>query len=465
MGKIFNALERYQNERNDSRQNKMKLTNSDWIVLLNYDRESGHLLQYDSGTGRLDGNSIEVLKNNGTIHRLLEHKLIFPGGKLTPLAKKVVEKRKHEPKKSLKILDQDPSLKEKKIETSDNNVGQRDVQTSDQETELKDSDNAKSTPPLKEKAEEAPQNLKPELVSDFSDLKSCSQLLSSEAQQQCGSRIHELKQPQLDTSPPETLVDSEVDEQADSQLANKLNRPETSFRDKKLHESLVCLNKPDSFEAEQFKILRTNLLYPVVGNPPRSILITGANPGEGKSFVASNLAITVALNIDKFVLLVDCDLRRPVIHRRFGFKNVPGLSEYLTNGSALPSLLLQTPFEKLTILPGGNPPPNPSELLSSDRMSDLLKEITERYSDRLIIIDSPPPSLTAETGVLARQVEGILLVVKAYKTGREDVANLIEKLGKDKIIGSVFNYFDYRTMGYSGYKKYSNYGRYYKNII
>jgi protein-tyrosine kinase len=222
--------------------------------------------------------------------------------------------------------------------------------------------------------------------------------------------------------------------------------------------SLVSLFNPQSFEAEQFKILRSNLLFPVSGNPPRSVMVTSPMPGEGKSFVASNLAISVALNINRHVLLMDCDLRRPCIHTRFGFGDGPGLTDYLANGTSLSDLLIRTSIDKLTILPAGRPPDNPSELLSSERMSELLAEATARYHDRLIILDSPPPSLTAETSVLARWVDGVVIVIKQGETPREGVSDVIDKMGRDKIIGAIMNNFEVYSSRY--------YGRYYgKNKV
>jgi exopolysaccharide/PEP-CTERM locus tyrosine autokinase len=222
--------------------------------------------------------------------------------------------------------------------------------------------------------------------------------------------------------------------------------------------SLVTLLQPRSFEAEQFKMLRTNILFPASGKPPRSILITSALPGDGKSFVASNLAISFAMNLDRRVLLIDADIRKPEIHKRFGIEGKRGLSDFLTKATPLPSLLRRTNLTNLTILPGGRPPHNPSELLSSEKMPALLKEVTTRYSDRYVIVDSPPPKLTSETGVLARMVDGILLVVRAGITNREIVQELVELLGKEKILGIVLN--DYDAMHPSRYYGYGRYGRY-----
>jgi len=227
--------------------------------------------------------------------------------------------------------------------------------------------------------------------------------------------------------------------------------------------NLVALLKPQSFETEQFKILRTNLLFPTSGRSPRSIMVTSAVPGEGKSFVSSNLAISIAQSIQEYVLLMDCDIRRPCVHTRFGFKNVPGLSEHLTRGVPLNSLILKTAVNKLSILPGGRPPHNPSELLSSQHMSKLLQEVKYRYSDRYIVIDSPPPKLTAESAAISRQVDGVLIVVEHGRTPRNMVLDLMEIMGKDKILGVIFNKLDMRFTNYYGLGKYGKYGAYYSH--
>jgi len=225
----------------------------------------------------------------------------------------------------------------------------------------------------------------------------------------------------------------------------------------KINESLVTLLNPDSFEAEQFKILRANLLFPVSGSPPRTIMVTSAVPGEGKSFVSANLAISIAQGIDEHVLLMDCDIRKPCLHTRFGFNDVRGLSDYLANGTSISSVLLKTKLKKLTILPGGKPYNNPSELLTSEKMSALLKEVKIRYKNRYIIIDSPPPQLTAESGAIARQVDGIILVIKYGSTNREIVSDLIDIIGKEKILGVIINWFDMRSSSYYGYGQYNKY--------
>jgi protein-tyrosine kinase len=221
--------------------------------------------------------------------------------------------------------------------------------------------------------------------------------------------------------------------------------------------SLVTGLEPQSIEAEQFRLLKNNILFPEKGTPPKSIMITSVSPSEGKSFVAANLAISIAQNIDEYVLLLDCDLRSPSIQSMFGLPDSPGLSEYLSGTQQLSSLLVKSFLDKLTILPAGGIPANPSELLSSERMKRLIREVKQRYSDRYIIFDTPPPHLTSETNAISRQVDGIVIVIQQGKTRKKNVLDLIEMYGKEKILGVVYN-FAKRGIGY-GYGKYG-YGKY-----
>jgi exopolysaccharide/PEP-CTERM locus tyrosine autokinase len=221
--------------------------------------------------------------------------------------------------------------------------------------------------------------------------------------------------------------------------------------------SLVSLLNPDGMEADLFRVLRTQILFPKTGKPPRTILVTSALPEEGKSFVAANLAINMARNVDEHVLLVDCDLRKPTIHTKFGFEHVKGLSEYLSAGAGLASLLLKTGVEKLTLLPSGAPPRNPSELITSSRMAALIQELKARYYDRYIIFDSPPPMMAPETGAISKWVDGTLLVVKYGRTPMELVEQLIALLGREKILGAVINHFNLREFRRYSYSKYYGY--------
>ena len=227
----------------------------------------------------------------------------------------------------------------------------------------------------------------------------------------------------------------------------------------KIDPNLVSVVNPESLETEIFKVLRGKILFPASGKPPRSIMVTSAVPGEGKSFVAANLAVNMAQNIEDHVLLMDCDLRRPTIHKMFGLGRVKGLSEHLANGNKIPDLLIKTGLGELSLLASGTPPHNPSEILSSAKMASLLDEFKTRYQDRYLIIESPPPMLAPETIAIAKQVDAIIVVIKFGSTPMEAVEELIDNLGKEKIIGAVINRFDARTSRYYGYRKYGKYYR------
>lgn len=228
-----------------------------------------------------------------------------------------------------------------------------------------------------------------------------------------------------------------------------------------INDALVCIKKPHSTVSEQFRLLKNNILFPEKGAPPRTIMVTSPSPSEGKSFVAANLALSISQSIDQYVLLIDCDLRKPTIHSLFGFKEsqVKGLSDYLSNGISLSATLNKTSINKLTILPAGKIPQNPSELLSSEQMKNMLKELKLRYNDRYIIIDTPPPYITSETNAIGRHVDGIIIVVRQGKTRIKEVQDIVDIYGKDKILGVVKN-FSKKFVGYGyGYHKYG-YGYY-----
>jgi capsular exopolysaccharide synthesis family protein len=371
---------------------------TDWDVLMCHDPRTGHLLNYDPETGQLDSASLATLDQAGIIQRLLAHELITPEGRLT-----------------LKGFQECRRIKNEQPEA----------------------------PPADTLGPTSKDGLR-SFLEDFNDIEERGKTPLQEA--------FSAQKPFVWKS--ETDGTDRNDQGEESIIALRSRPMGTS----PLDPNLVSLLAPQSFMAERFKILRTNLLYPVSGGTPRSILITSLNPGDGKSFVAANLAVSVAMNLNRHVLLMDCDLRKPTIHNQFGFGECPGLSEYLERDLPLSSFLLQTKIDRLTILPGGTPPLNPSELLSSNRMSDLMQEVTNRYKDRLIIIDSPPPTLTSETGVLAKMAEGIILVVRHLKTSRDDLNSLVKQVGKEKIVGSVLNYFDAPSVRMKGYRYYRKYG-------
>ena len=215
--------------------------------------------------------------------------------------------------------------------------------------------------------------------------------------------------------------------------------------------------------AESIRALRTRILFPSSGKIPRTILVTSASPGEGKSFICANLGISLAQGVDNYCLLVDCDLRKPTQHTLFGRGNMTGLSDYLRHKKPIPDLLCSSGVDKLSLLLSGPRSINPAELLGSAAMSSLVDELAQRYDDRIVLFDSPPLHAASETSVLAQHVDGVVLVVRSGVARREYVKALAETIGRDKILGIVFNAYratilDYRVFGYYEYQKDYYYG-------
>ena len=194
--------------------------------------------------------------------------------------------------------------------------------------------------------------------------------------------------------------------------------------------------------AESIRALRTRILYPNSGEQIRSVLVTSAGPGEGKSFVSANLGVSFAQGMDHKALMINCDLRRPSLEKIFGISNERGLADFLGNGEDIQNLIMDVGVKKLSILPAGKPPVNPAELLGATAMKNLIKELIRQEENRIMILDSPPLHSAAETAVLVKYVDAIVLVVRYGCTRREHVQSLVEQLGKEKIIGVVFNAYE-----------------------
>jgi len=192
--------------------------------------------------------------------------------------------------------------------------------------------------------------------------------------------------------------------------------------------------------SEAFRVLRAKILVPPDGRPsPRTIVVTSVLPQEGKSFVSANLGITLAQGIDQHSLLVDCDLRLPTLSSLFGIERAGGLSDYLKNTSELSSLIRKTSMDKLSILASGVPPVNPAELLGSTRMNNLVAELSLRYPDRFVVFDCPPLLVASESMTLSQVVDGVVLVVRQGVTSRVLLQQAIADIGKERILGVVFN--------------------------
>ena len=190
---------------------------------------------------------------------------------------------------------------------------------------------------------------------------------------------------------------------------------------------LVTPNAPRSHTADEYRVIKRPLISNAMGkgasilNHGNLIMVTSALAGEGKSFTAVNLAMSIAAELDHTVMLVDADVARPSLLRMLNLPPSPGLLDVLKGNADMSSVLLRTSIEKLTLLPSGTPHPRSTELLASDAMRLLLDDIAKRYPDRIIIFDSPPLLLTTEARVLATQVGQVVMVVQAEKTLRADV--------------------------------------------
>ena len=211
-------------------------------------------------------------------------------------------------------------------------------------------------------------------------------------------------------------------------------------------------------ETEAYRTLRTNIQFSSVDKPIRTMLVTSSGPGEGKSTTAANLAVVMAQTGQK-VILVDTDLRRPVIHKTFGVPNNVGITTTLLAGQDidLAAYLQPTEIEHLMVLTSGPIPPNPSELLGSHRMAHVIEQLSQ-VAD-LVIFDTPPVLVVTDASVLGRQVDGVLLVADAGGTREQALVQTVDELSKTgvNILGIALNRLDRRSRGYYYYYYYYYY--------
>jgi non-specific protein-tyrosine kinase len=226
---------------------------------------------------------------------------------------------------------------------------------------------------------------------------------------------------------------------------------------------LVTMRRPRDPVSEAFRVLRTNIQFTNVDHPYRSLLMTSAMPLEGKSATISNLGVVLA-QAGHNVLLIDADLRRPSQHEIFDAPNRRGLTDLLLafepsqpegeRSALLAELTHATQVDNLTLLPSGPPPPNPSELLGSDKMALLIEALSEQFD--YLLFDSPPVLSVTDAAVLGTIVEGTVLVVRAGKSRKGMVERGVEQL-RDvhaNLIGSVLNGLPPNSEGFSAYYYY-----------
>lgn len=209
----------------------------------------------------------------------------------------------------------------------------------------------------------------------------------------------------------------------------------------------VTADNPSSQLAEEFRAIKRPLLSNASGKEGTApvtrgnlIMVTSATPGEGKTFTSINLALSIAMELDSRVLLVDADVRRPSVLERLGVPAEPGLMDALEDlNRPLSDLLLQTNVEKLSLMPAGTPHGHATEYLSSERMRRLLDDMRTRYSDRILIFDTPPLLPSTESRALATLMGQVVLVVAEGVTSRANVAEALAALASCPVVLPLLN--------------------------
>ena len=224
---------------------------------------------------------------------------------------------------------------------------------------------------------------------------------------------------------------------------------------KNLAGSLITLANPSSLVSEQFKTLRTNIQFTMVDQKLKTLVITSAAPNAGKSTVSANLAVTFAMQGLK-VLLVECDLRRPSVHKSFHVSNIKGLTNLLTDTEArIEDNLVASEQENLSLLLSGPLPPNPAELLGSNRMGQLQAELENHFD--LIIFDTPPLLGFTDGQIMAGRSDGTIFVIRHGVALKENMlkANEILKRVNANVLGAVYNFAPQSTQDMSYYDYYN----------
>ncbi len=207
----------------------------------------------------------------------------------------------------------------------------------------------------------------------------------------------------------------------------------------RLVENRVVANIKDHPQADVFRILRTKVLHQTRSKGIRSIGITSPTKGSGKSMIATNLAVSLSMEMNHTVMLVDLDLRRGSLHKYFDFQPDSGLSDYILDGVELSELLINPGIDRLVVLPAGKAVTQSSELLSTPRMVNLVADITSRYSERVVLFDLPPLLHLDDALAFLPQVQSVLLVVEEGSDTPLEVKQSLHLLEGANLLGTVLN--------------------------
>jgi protein-tyrosine kinase len=249
--------------------------------------------------------------------------------------------------------------------------------------------------------------------------------------EQAAQRLEQLRQAGVEmpaTPPPAAQMDGAAQNPVSGAQSAPLSRSVEIDLAAMSQAGIVSPNAPRSQIADQYRVIKRPLISNAMGKGASAIaygnliMVTSALPGEGKSFTAINLAMSIATELDNTVMLVDADVTSPSVMKVLGLPESLGLLDLVQGESRdMARMLLKTNIDKLTILPSGTPHTRATELLASDAMIRLLDEMAKRYSDRIIIFDSPPLLLATEARVLASHMGQVVMVVQAGKTLQSEV--------------------------------------------
>jgi len=229
----------------------------------------------------------------------------------------------------------------------------------------------------------------------------------------------------------------------------------------------VTPNSSRSGLADELRVIKRPLISNAQGKSASPIdsanlvMVTSSLPGEGKTFMAINLALSIAMEVDTTVLLVDADVARPAIPDRLGLRPSKGLLDLLTNKSLdVADVLLRTNVERLSILPAGKPHSRATELLASEGMTRLVEELASRYNDRILIFDAPPLLPSTESRVLATHMGQVVLVVESNRTRQSALNQALATIESCPVVMLLLNKVERMGFGTSNYGYYGGYGRY-----
>jgi len=213
---------------------------------------------------------------------------------------------------------------------------------------------------------------------------------------------------------------------------------------------LVTALDPTGPASEAYRTLRTNLIYSLVDDPPKGIVLTSPGPGEGKSTTCANLGVVLA-RAAKSTLILDCDLRKPIIHKVFGLRNLHGITDVLVGERSLQEVWRE-PVEGLKVVPVGPVPLNPAEILGSQRFSKLLAAVRKEFD--YVLIDASPVGPVSDPVILATQGDGVLLVLDAQKTRKRPAQQAMYSLKAvgANVLGTVINNVEDTRSGYYSYE-------------